>query len=71
MLVRKSKDNHSIPLGIWDIYLKKLYESLDTMENIISTPIKHDIFSLQDNESHINKLTNGKFKAIEGYQVDI
>jgi len=41
------------------------------MENIIRTPIKHDIFSLEDNESRINKLTNGKVKGIEGYQVEI
>lgn len=34
---------------------------------VLNTPIKDDIFSLEDIESGINKLANGKAKYIEGY----
>ena len=40
VLVRKTKDNHSIPLENWDIYLKNLYDSSDTMDTIIYTLIQ-------------------------------
>jgi len=71
VLVRKTKDNHSITLETWYNYIKKLYDSMDTMDTILNTPIKDDIFSLEDIESRINKLTNGKAKYIEGHQVEI
>lgn len=71
MLVHKIKDNHSIPIENWDNYLKKLYDSPNTMDTILNTLIKEDVFSLEDVESSINKLTNGKAKDIEGYQVEI
>lgn len=71
VLVCKTKDNHFIPLQNWDNYLKKLYDSADTMGTIVNTLIKDEIFSLEDTKSRINKLTNGKTKDIEGYQAKI
>lgn len=41
------------------------------MGAILNTPIKEDIFSLEDIEFGTNKLANGKTKDIEGYQDDI
>ena len=54
-----------------DNYLKKLYDSPDTMGTILNAPIKDDIFSLEDIEFGINKLAKGKAKDIEGYQAEI
>ena len=42
-----------------------------TMGTTLITPIKEDLFSLDDIESGINKLANGTTKDIEGYQVEI
>ena len=64
MLVHKTKDNHSIPLENGRNYLKKLYDCLDIMGTILSTPIKEDIFSLEDIDSIINNIANGKAKYI-------
>ena len=69
--MRKPKYSHSIPLENRYNYLKKLYDSLDTMGTTLITPIKEDVFSLDDNESSINKLANGKAKYIEWYHVEI
>jgi len=41
------------------------------MGTILNTPIKDDIFSLEDVKSGINNLANGKENYIEGYQVEI
>ena len=41
------------------------------MGTILNTPIKEDIFSLEDVESRINKLSNVKDKDIEGYKAEI
>ena len=71
VLVRKTKDNHTIPLENWDSHLNSLYDSLHTTGNILNTPIKEDIFSLEDIECGINKLANGECKDIEGYQDQI
>ena len=65
MLVSITKDNNSIPLENWDNYLKMLYDSPDTMGTILNTPIKEDIFSLEDIETRINKLTNGKANILK------
>lgn len=64
--VHKTKDNHSIPLQNWDNYFKKSYDFKDNMGSILNTPIKEDIFSVEDVESRINKLSNVKDKDIEG-----
>lgn len=53
-----------IPLKEWDIYLKNIYDSLDTMDNIVKTPIEEDIFSLVDVEFRIKN-------DIKGYQAEI
>ena len=71
VLILKTKDNHFIPLDNWDNYLKKLYDSPNTMDTILNTPIKEDIFSLEDVAFGINKLTHGQAKDIEGYQAEI
>jgi len=71
VLVRKTKDNHSIPLENWDNYLKKLYDSPKTMGTVFDTPIKEYIFSFEDIYFRINNLANGKVKDIEGYQVEV
>lgn len=60
-----------IPLHNWDIYIKNLYDSPNTMRNILNTPIKEDIFYLEDVEFEIKKLANGKARFIEGYQAKI
>ena len=52
-------------------YLKSLYLYLDTMRSILNTLIKEDLFSLEDMEFEIKKLTNGKSRDIEGYQAEI
>ena len=41
------------------------------MGTTLITPIKEDVFSLDDIESGTNKLANGKAKDIEGYQAKI
>ena len=41
------------------------------MGTTLITPIKEDVFSLDDIESGINKLANGKAKDIEGYEAEI
>jgi len=41
------------------------------MGSILNTPIEEDIFSLEDVEFEIKKLTNGKARDIEGYQTKI
>lgn len=41
------------------------------MKNIVSTPVKEDIFYLKDIQCGINNLTKGKAKYIEGYQAEI
>ena len=41
------------------------------MGTTLNTPIMEDVFSLEDIESGINKLANGKAKDIEGYQAEI
>lgn len=71
VLVRKTKDNHLVPLENWNKYLKKLYASLDTMGTILNTHIKEYIFSQENIESMINKFANGKAKYIEGYHAKI
>lgn len=48
-----------------------MYDSSDTIGTILNTPIKDDIFSLEDVEFWINKLASGKVKDIEGYQAEI
>jgi len=60
-----------IPLNIWNIYLKTLYESPNSRATILNSPIEDDIFSLEDIEFGVKDLANGKSKDIEGYQVEI
>ena len=71
VLVHKSESNHSMSLVNWDIYLKNLYDSSDTMYTIVNNHIKEDVFSLEDIESWINKLANGKPKDIDVHQDEI
>ena len=44
IIVRKRKEDESIPLKDWNIYLKNLYDSPNTMGNIINIPIEKYIF---------------------------
>lgn len=53
------------------MYLKKIYDSLDTMDIALNTLIKGDIFCLEDMEFGIKKLANGKVRDIEVYWVEI
>ena len=41
------------------------------MGTTLISPVKEDVFSLDDIESSISKLTNRKAKGIEGNQVEI
>lgn len=41
------KEDNLISLKEQDIYLKNVYDSLNTMGNIVNTPIEEDIFYLE------------------------
>ena len=61
------KEDNSIFLKDRNIYIKNLYDSSDTMGNITNTPIREDIFSLEDVKFTIKKLANRKSRNIKGY----
>jgi hypothetical protein len=43
-----------IVLKDWNSYLKKIYESLNVMDNIQTLITKQDVFTLEDNELSVN-----------------
>jgi len=40
------------------------------MDTILNTPIEEYVFSLEDVELGIKRLTNGKARDVEGYQLE-
>jgi hypothetical protein len=66
-----TKENNRIPLMDWNSYIKILYEFPNAMDTIPIVPMKEEVFSLYDIDFGVKRLTNGKAKDIEGYQVEI
>ena len=71
MLKHNTKENNRIPLIDCNSYLKSLYKFPNAMDTILVVPTKEEIFSLDDIEFRVKRLTNGKAKDIEGYQAEI
>jgi hypothetical protein len=65
------KENNRIPLMDWNSYLKSLDEFPNAMDTIPIIPTKEEVFSLDDTEFGVKRLTNGKAKDIEDYQAEI
>ena len=68
ILTRKIKDNNRIALHNWNSYLKKFYESPNSIDNFETLLTTEEIFSLEDIDFGVKRLGNGKAKDIEGYQ---
>ena len=68
ILNRKTKEDNKIVLKDWNFYLKTLYESQDTIDNIQTLLTMKEVFSLEDIDFGVKRLANGKVKGIEGYQ---
>ena len=68
ILTRKTKDNNRISLHDWNSYLKKLYESLNVIDNFETLLTTLEVFSLEDIDFGVKRPRNGKAKKIEGYQ---
>ena len=71
ILTSKSKEDNKIALKDWNSYLKMLYESSDTRDNIQTLLTTEEVFSLEDIYFRVKCLANGKAKDIEGYQAEI
>jgi hypothetical protein len=55
----------------WNAYLKIIYESPNAMDKIPNNSIEDQVFSIEDIEFWVKRLTKEKSKDIEGYQVEI
>ena len=68
---QKNKDNNRISLHNWNSYLKKLYESLNGIDNFETLLTTEEVFSLEDIDFGVKRLENGKAKDIERYEEEI
>ena len=68
ILTHKTKEDNRIALKDWNSYLKKIYESLDVIDNIHTLLKTKQVFSLQEIYLGVKVLENRKYKDIEGYQ---
>ena len=71
ILTCKTKQDNKTALKYWSSYLKKLYESPNTRDNIQTLLTLKEVFSLEDIDFGVKRLANGKSKDIEGYQAEI
>ena len=71
ILTRKTKDNNRTALHDWNSYLKKIYKSLNVIDNFETLLTTVEVFSLEDTYFWVKRLENGKAKDIEGYQEEI
>ena len=67
ILTHKTEEDNKIALKDWNCYPKKIYESLDIINNI-QTLTTNEVFSLEDIDFGVKHLENGKSKDNEGYQ---
>ena len=68
ILTRKTKEDNKITLKDWNSYHKKVYESLDVIDNIHTILKTKQVFLLQEIYLGVKVLENRKYKDIEGYQ---
>ena len=68
ILTRKTKEDNKITLKDWNSYHKKIYESLDVIDNIHTLLKTKQVFSLQEIYLRVKVLENRKYKDNEGYQ---
>ena len=67
-LTHKIKEDNKITLKDWNSHHKKIYESLDVIDNIHTLLKTKQVFSLQEKYLGVKVLENRKYKDIEGYK---
>jgi hypothetical protein len=70
-LTRKTKENAMIPLKYCNSYLKNIYKSHSVRRKNSKSVYKKSCFSIEDINFGVKRLTNGKYKDIEGDQTEI